>query len=212
MGWQSAPMAPSCMSAARTPATLFPARRAPQQLPDAYVAELQVVNTVLLKPDYGNDPVHVVSSPDGRRLYVLHNAGRLTIIDAITLQVVGGGAKLFGFPMGAAISPDGKRLYIADPLSDAVVVLDTDSLARRMIGGSSKPDLLAGSPNGVALSPDGRRLYVSLLNARIVREIDTATEEVVATLPVENPPLPAPQNQVGSQQSLTLVSRRDSRI
>jgi YVTN family beta-propeller protein len=171
----------------------FPSRRTPTAaMIDA--AGLRVVNTVPLNPDMGNDPLQVIPSPDGRRIYLLHSAGRLTILDATTLQVVGGGARLFGFPMGVAISPDGKRLYIADPLSDAVMVLDTESLTVRMIGGSSKPALFAGSPTGVALSPDGSRLYVSLRTTRLVRVLDTATDEVVATLPVEDPSLPTPQN------------------
>jgi YVTN family beta-propeller protein len=169
----------------------FPSQKTPTAaMIDA--AGLRVVNSVPLNPDYEHNPRHVVSSPDGKRIYVLHDSGRLTILDATTLQVVSVGERLFGFPAGAAISPDGKRLYIADPLYQAVMVLDTASLARRMIGGSTKPGLFAGSPYGVALSPDGSRLYVSLRTTHLVRVLDTATDEVVATLPVENPAPPAP--------------------
>jgi YVTN family beta-propeller protein len=154
---------------------------------------LRIINTVPVPP-YGEDPIRLVSSPDGKRIYVSHNGARLTILDTTPLQVAGTILKWLGNASGAAISPDGKRLYSVYGYSGAVVVLDTESLGVRLIGGSFQPALYAGPSSAVALSPDGSRLYVSLTGVRVVRVLDTATEEVVATLPVENPSPPAPQN------------------
>jgi YVTN family beta-propeller protein len=169
----------------------FPSQKSPTAaMIDA--AGLRVVNSVPLNPDYGHDPRHVVSSPDGKRIYVLHLYGRLTIVDATTFQVVSAMAWPVRSPTGAAISPDGKRLYVADPAPESVWVLDTESLALRVLGGSSKPALFSGQPIDVALSPNGSRLFVSLKNTHLVRVLDTVTDEVVATLRVEDPAPPAP--------------------
>ena len=56
-------------------------------------------------------PVGVVVSPDGRRVYVANGgAGRLSVVDAATLDVVGS-IPVGRRPWGVAISADGKRVY-----------------------------------------------------------------------------------------------------
>jgi YVTN family beta-propeller protein len=140
---------------------------------------LQVTNTLPVD----RYPIQVVLSPDGKRLYVTHFQGTVTVMDTAPLQVVRALPGPGTSPTGAALSPDGKRLYIGDFSAHGFVsILDTESFTFRQMARLSPPGPYVGAPIDVAVSPDGTHLFVCLLNIGLVQVVDIATEQVVATL------------------------------
>src|SRR5438132_284843 len=95
-------------------------------------------------------------------------------------------------PYGVAVGPDGRRVYVANVEDATVSVLDT---ATNTIVDTVP---VGASPGGVAVSPAGTRVYVA--NAcgtdsgcnsfdGLVSVIDTATNAIVATVPVGASPV-----------------------
>ena len=89
------------------------------------------------------------------------------------------------------VAPNGKFAYIANPGAGAITVLDT---AKDQVSGII--NIPQGPPQYVSFSPDGRTAYVSVYNAsyaysasysvHLIAFIDTATNTVTATVPVDN--------------------------
>jgi len=75
-----------------------------------------------------------------------------------------------------------RKLYVANTAGDTLSVIDLDrqGVVREMQIGKH--------PHGLALSPDNRRIYCSVETDRAVRFLDTATDEVVATVPTRGVP------------------------
>ena len=101
------------------------------------------------------------------------------------------------------VAPNGKFAYIANPAAGAITVLDT---AKDQVSGII--DIPQGPPQYVSFSPDGRTAYVSVFNAsysnasssvHLIAFIDTATNTVTSTVPVDNvtpgPPTASPDGQ-----------------
>ena len=104
-------------------------------------------------------------------------------------------------PFGIAISPDKSRLYVTSGGSEIVTVIDVHHLiatthARRK---SFAEDLSASAnyvvtrinvghdPRGATLSPDSRRLFVANRLDDTVSVIDTRSNRVAATIPLDGP-------------------------
>jgi YVTN family beta-propeller protein len=133
----------------------------------------------------GNGPQEVVVSPDGRHAYTT-NYQDVTVVDpaggAATATIGLSGA------VGVAFSPDGSRAYIPI-LSGFLSVVDTTTSTQI----AAVP--IAESPQSVTITPDGRAVYVvhgHRSGANTLSVIDTASNSVLATVPV-NPPDPAQQ-------------------
>ena len=96
-------------------------------------------------------------------------------------------------PYGVAVPPDGDRVYISNPGSDTVSVLDTVTntvTATIPVNAGSTGTCLGNTPcNGVAVTPDGRKVYVGNRGLNSVSVINTATNTVIATVPVGAFPL-----------------------
>jgi YVTN family beta-propeller protein len=89
-------------------------------------------------------------------------------------------------PVGVAITPDGRHAYVAIVgIASMVTVVDT---AGRMVAFIPFPPTLGSNPFGVAITPDGKHAYVALSYVGTVLVIDTASNMVVATVPVGNSP------------------------
>jgi YVTN family beta-propeller protein len=99
-----------------------------------------------------------------------------------------------GFPDGVAITPDGTHAYVTNAFDSNVSVIDTAS-------NTVVTTIPVGSaPNGVAITPDGARpnesddrhhrplAYVTNGADNTVSVIDTASNTVVATIPVRQDP------------------------
>ena len=130
----------------------------------------------------------VAISPDGTKLYVLvvSNTNAVDVINTATDKVtatisLGNG---LNFPTDMAISPDGSKLYVpqfSDPGTVAVIDTATNTVSTTITG-------LGNDPQGVAISPDGTHLYVTNGNDNTVSVINTATDAVTATIPVDARP------------------------
>jgi DNA-binding beta-propeller fold protein YncE len=112
-------------------------------------------------------------TPDGRRLYVVGNCprdvvefglGMIAVVDTATLTV-----ETFSATFGAScglnqivISPDGRRGYIADNLTDAITIIDTDPLSPTVNQVIDTIPTGGGRLGDIDLTPDGRLALVTV--------------------------------------------------
>jgi YVTN family beta-propeller protein len=100
-------------------------------------------------------PLEVVSSLDGRLLYVVcQDSDEVRVVDVQSNKVISSVA-VGRMPRGIALSPDGRRLYITNAWSDTVSVIDTAEL-------QVVQTLPTGpEPSGVVSDSNGATLYVA---------------------------------------------------
>jgi YVTN family beta-propeller protein len=118
--------------------------------------------------------------------YITNNASsnNVSVIDTRTNEVtatlpVGAG------PWGVAVNSDGRKVYTANWYY-TVSVIDTASNAVTSI-----PNIwngVGGNTIGIAVSRDGRRVYATNFYQQNVSVIDTATNTVIAAIPVSGTP------------------------
>ena len=119
----------------------------------------------------------IAFSPDGKQTYVTNFEPYYYADPPLSsVLVLGGAGPSIPFPgysqaSGIVITPDGTHAYVADTGSNGLWVIDT---AKRAIVAA----LPVSASNGIAITPDGKHVYVG--NS----VIETATNTVVATLPV----------------------------
>jgi YVTN family beta-propeller protein len=134
----------------------------------------------------GAQPVGVVVSPDNTRLYVSErtgiSSGLLEAYSTATYTLIGS-APLPGPASQVVVSPDGTRAYVADDNAN-VSVISVSGLPTKILD-IVTPSVVAGA---LALTPDGTRLYASDFGDATVYAISTATNAVVAAIPVGNQP------------------------
>jgi YVTN family beta-propeller protein len=129
-------------------------------------------------------PIDVISSQDGKSLYVLeHDSAELAILrvsDGEILEQIPLKAK----PNGMVLSPDGKVLYITCGYYGghvAIVPLDAKKVAETLPAGHT--------PCGPSISPDGKTLYVcNQFNDNVVI-YDLAAKKQVAEVPCDREPV-----------------------
>jgi YVTN family beta-propeller protein len=134
-------------------------------------------------------PSHVLVAPDGGALYVGHfsNAVQVSVIDTASNRVAAkialGGWFCFGCaaPDSMSVTPDGRKLYVAVPESKYLSVIDT---AKREVVGTIAVGVQKLEANSMAMTPDGRTLYMSP-GSGTLSVINTASDKVVATLPID---------------------------
>jgi YVTN family beta-propeller protein len=143
----------------------------------------KVVATVMLAPQLGG----VAVNPDGKHAYVtftdtLFFTGIVNVIDTATKTVVAGVLVGANGAFGIAVTPDGKHAYVTDE-TRFVTVIDTATNTAEPTG------ITVGiGPFGIAITPDGKHAYVANNSDGTVSVIRTATNTVVATVPVGNSP------------------------
>src|SRR5438552_18309170 len=100
-------------------------------------------------------PIEMVSSPDGRVLYVVcQDSDEVRVVDVQSRKVISTVA-VGRMPRGIALSPDGHQFYITNAWSDTVSVIDTAAL-------QVVQTLATGSePSGVVSDNSGTTLYVA---------------------------------------------------
>ncbi|MGP0016959.1 MAG: cytochrome D1 domain-containing protein [Candidatus Sulfotelmatobacter sp.] len=100
-------------------------------------------------------PIEMISSPDGRLLYVAcQDSDEVRIVDVQSGKVISTIA-IGHMPRGIALSPDGRQLYITNAWSDSVSVIDTAAL-KVVQTFPTGPE-----PSGVASDLDNTTLYVA---------------------------------------------------
>ncbi|MFF4189585.1 hypothetical protein [Nonomuraea sp. NPDC001831] len=117
-------------------------------------------------------PYDVAVSPDGTRAYATNpDYSSVSVIDTatntITATVTAPGTRI-------AVSPSGAKVYVTGQGTGARVIDTATNVSADMPGGDGQD---------IVVSPDGSRVYVSHYVDRRVSVIDTATSNVIATVP-----------------------------
>ena len=139
-----------------------------------------VAKTVIDTVDTDN-PWGVAATPDGNEVYVTNGDGvDVSVIDTETNDITD---VPVGSPgsQGVAVTPDGKKVYVAN--YGDVFIIDTATKTVMTVD-------VGIEPWGVAVTPDGKEVYVTGTNdsSGSVSIIDTATNTVIATVPVGESP------------------------
>ena len=144
-------------------------------------------NKVIAKVQVGSNPLGIVATPDGKKVYVA-NFGSLdfpgntvSVIDTATNTVTDTVTVGFFPYYGVTVSPDGKNIYVPNMGSGNVSVIDT---ATNKVTATVD---VGYHPVGVAVSPDGKKVYVSNLDSGTVSVIDATTYTVIDTLDIVAP-------------------------
>ena len=149
-------------------------------------------------------------TPDFKEVWLTHkDVGKVTRIDTDTLAVKGViDTGLITNHLAFAKTGHGTHAYISIGGENAVKVYSTDAVAKLL-----KTIPVGALPHGVWASDDSSRVYVGLENGDAVDVIDTASDAVIARVPVGQ----APQALVfvsnasqGSDGKANLVSRVNS--
>lgn len=181
-------------------------------------------NKVVGKID-GMEATHGIAvAPDGSRIYISEEGfNTLTVIDGKTLQVTKK-IQLSGNPNLVDITPDGRYLYVAialayDDLSEfpkvkasasgGVDVIDTQSLT------NIKTIAMKGGVHDLNVTPDGKFVVVGNSRggqANVMSVVDTKTNEVAWTLPMNPAPSPMAisKNPDGSTKAIYAQNGRDN--
>ncbi len=137
----------------------------------------------------GSDPVTVVASPDGTRLYVGVNppgisGAAIRVINRTTGGLLGSIALGAPMTLALAMAPDGRRLYATGWTGTAdgysIKVVDT------ALGALVATIPVIKFPFRVAVSPSGGRVFVAhgTTGTGTITAINTATNSVITTFPV----------------------------
>ena len=143
----------------------------------------------LMLPANGH-PYSVVSSKDGRYLYITDNFfGRVLVVDTTKLndpaQAVVGGAAAGQEPVLIAMAADGRHLYVTNSGGNLTVLdIANDPLHPQLA--ATVP--VGRSPHGVAVSPDSRYVLVANILSATLSVIETSNNMVVATIKAEKYP------------------------
>jgi YVTN family beta-propeller protein len=140
----------------------------------------------------------MATAPDGGKVYVLGwdfpsrtnnsmsviDAARDTVTATITIPTLSPAPETF--PLGVAVSPDSRKIYVTTASNKGpnmgtagtvlVFAAATDAVIAEIDVGNE--------PQGVAVTPDGSKVYVANSDSATVSVINTATNAVIATIPV----------------------------
>lgn len=163
---------------------------APMQTDRVFVIDTRA-NTLLAVPDgkgirVGDEPGNLVLTPDGRRAYVSHASGQVTLIDTDPASPTyhrrlafpeGRTLRLPWRPSGIELSPDGRRLYVSSERPDALNVFDTDphspTYHRRLPVPDGAAIPIGRGRRRLGFGPGGHRLYVANSVSDDVSIVDT---------------------------------------
>ena len=123
---------------------------------------------------------YLTADAGSHRLYVTHG-GRVEVLDATTGRPIGAVTGLKR-THGVALDDTGKYGYITDSGTNSVVVFDRVSL-------QTMASIPAGTgPDGIVFEPATKTVWAFNGGSKDVTVIDTATQKVVATVPLPGRP------------------------
>jgi YVTN family beta-propeller protein len=142
-----------------------------------------VIATVPLLTGFNDFGGGVAVNPAGTRVYVAgQNTNTVSVIDTDSNSVIAT-VPVGATPDGVVVNPAGTRVYVTDGDGN-VSVIDTDSSSPTVNTVIATVLGVGGGLRGVAVNPDGTRVYVADLVFSNVLVIDTASNTVIATVPV----------------------------
>src|ERR1700675_4384899 len=123
---------------------------------------------------------YLLSDDAAHRLYITHNS-RVEVVDSTTGKPVGAIRGLKS-THGVALNPDGKTGYISDGAGNAIVVFDRSDF-------SVKTTVAAGTnPDGIAFEPTTKSVWAFNGRSKNISVLDSASNTIVATLPLPGKP------------------------
>jgi YVTN family beta-propeller protein len=123
---------------------------------------------------------YLLSDDAAHRLYITHNA-RVEVLDSNTGKPVGAITGLKS-THGIALNSDGKTGYISDGAGNAIVVFNRADF-------SVKATVAAGTnPDGIAFEPATKTVWAFNGRSKDISVMDTASNSIVATIPVPGKP------------------------
>jgi YVTN family beta-propeller protein len=161
------------------------------------------INKVASIVNVGLDPLGIVVSPDGTKVYVANAGGTVSVIDTASNNVTAT-VPVGNCPYGIAVSPDGTKVFVTS--ESKVSIVDTSSY--NILGTVNVGNL----PIGIAVSPDGKRVYVanSDYDSKNVSIIDTSTYSIVGNVSIGNFPIGVAVSPDGEKVYVTSVSGYDN--
>ncbi|MEO8885042.1 MAG: MBG domain-containing protein [Mucilaginibacter sp.] len=137
----------------------------------------------------------VASNSDGSKLYVSNWSARVvyvintannTVVSTISFPIT-------AYPWSLAVTPDDSKVYVGNENNNQTFyVINTTNNNLSVINSSSSI-----SPDGLVISPDGTRLYIANSQSNNISVINTATNTLVTTIPVNILPLGVSLNKSG---------------
>jgi YVTN family beta-propeller protein len=109
-------------------------------------------------------------------------------------------------PHNGTLSHDGRTGWVASQQQGATALVRLDLTAWKETGRVP----LDKTPRGLELSPDGKRVFFTLAGVNAVQVLDTATNQIVAQIPVGAPALRA--FQPDGRWALAAVKARASSV
>jgi large repetitive protein len=136
-------------------------------------------------------PGAMIFSPDGTRAYVTANGSTVDVVDVASMTAVSA-MQTLGSVHGLAVSPNGSTLLVPNSGSSHVAAISEasgHSLANIPVGAMDYGNQLYLQYGGAAVSPDGTRAYVTNYSSSNVSVIDTASKQVVTSVPTGSSPV-----------------------
>jgi gliding motility-associated-like protein len=129
------------------------------------------------------NPVGIVTSPDGNKVYV-STSGGVDVIEAATNKVIHS-VLVSNFSQGGiTVSPDAKWIYLADPNNGGIDIINAVTYQQTKI---SFPTNILDSSVNVVTSPDGSIIYVTGGNADNIFVINAATQQLMTPISLTKP-------------------------
>jgi YVTN family beta-propeller protein len=123
---------------------------------------------------------YLLSDDAAHRIYITHNA-RVEVVDTNTGKSLGAITGLKS-THGVALNSDGKTGYTSDGAGNAIVIFDRADL-------SVKATVAAGTnPDGIAFEPVTKTVWAFNGRSKDISVMDTASNAIVATIPVPGKP------------------------
>ncbi len=159
-------------------------------------------NCVIATISVGSKPWGVAINPDGTRVYVTNQASNtVSVIDAMN-NTIKATVPVGNLPVGVVVNPSGTRVYVVN--CDGVSVIDPAT--------NTVTDTLPTESFGIAINREGTKVYVTNNAGNTLFVIDTETDNITATLSIEEIPSEIEVNPEGKGVYVARMDAENSTI